>query len=60
MNDFAWEADTPIQEVIGNAMGAASMCWTPVPAGVFDSERASDLMKQVLSWLDENYTMVRK
>lgn len=28
-------------QLLGTLAGAASMCWTPAPAGVFDSELAS-------------------
>lgn len=31
------------KELIGIAIGEASMCWEPHPAGVFDSSRAMEI-----------------
>lgn len=36
---------------IGLAIGAASMCWDPTPAGVFDSTAASEIVDQLLDHL---------
>lgn len=41
-------AVTKLREVLGKLAGAASMCWTPRPKGVFDSTRAS-------KFVDESY-----
>lgn len=60
MNAFPWDEETPLNEVIGNALGAASLCWTPIPEGVFDSERASEIIDQVVEWIEGNFTLVRK
>lgn len=39
---FGWPVDKPAHEAIGEAIGAASMCWKHVErAGVFDSTRAA-------------------
>jgi hypothetical protein len=32
-------------------MGAASVCWTPAPAGVFDSEAAADVADDLVRYL---------
>jgi len=38
------EADITLEEAIGQALGAASMCWeTPEGAGEFNSTRASEI-----------------
>ena len=38
------------REAIGQAIGAASMCWTPRPSdAVFDSERASAIADELIS-----------
>ena len=46
---------TRLAEAIGQAIGEASMCWSPTPTGVFDSTRASsvldDLCDQVVTIL---------
>lgn len=45
-----WAVDTPIEEVIAQAIGAGSMCWENVKkAGVFDSERASQIVDEVVA-----------
>jgi hypothetical protein len=44
-----WKIDTPLEEVIGNAIGAGSMCWQyPEKAGVFNDERASQIIDEVV------------
>lgn len=38
---FDWQIDTPIDEILGQALGAASVCWSnPAGAGTFDIDRA--------------------
>lgn len=32
-----------MREKIGMAIGAASMCWIPIPSGVFDSSKAKEI-----------------
>ena len=34
------ELEGKIREIIGEAVGHGSMCWEPIPAGVFDSTEA--------------------
>lgn len=42
---FDWKPDTPLHEAIGEAVGAASMCWQfPAGAGRFDSDRAAAIV----------------
>lgn len=49
-----WKIDTPLEEVIGNAIGAGSTCWEHLEnTGVFDSERASKIV-------DETVAIIRK
>ena len=39
-----------LQELIGVAVGEASMCWDPLPgAQVFDSTKASEIVDRVTS-----------
>lgn len=38
---------------IGQIIGAASMCWSQVPRGVFDSTRAAALAKQLEQTINE-------
>jgi hypothetical protein len=47
-----------LSELIGQAMGAASMCWDNVRgAGVFQSERASQITQEVIDWIEANYEL---
>lgn len=46
-----WTTDTPIDQIIGEAVGAASLCWTPTPEGVFDPARAIDIVEAVIDVL---------
>jgi hypothetical protein len=32
-----------LHEKIGIAIGSASMCWIPIPSGIFDSDRAGKI-----------------
>lgn len=43
---------TTVEELIGTAIGAGSMCWEhPGGAGVFDSDRASLIVEEVVTKL---------
>lgn len=42
-----------IPTAVGQIIGAASMCWSETPTGVFDSERAQMLSEQLLRTIDE-------
>jgi len=53
MGIFNWAIDKPTHEAIGEAIGAASMCWEPKPAGVFDSDRAGDIMDELEDFLEK-------
>lgn len=48
---FGWQIDTPVDQMIGEAVGAASMCWNPKPEGVFDPERASAIVDELIAAL---------
>lgn len=37
-----------IENLIGEAIGEASMCWDPRPTGVFESDRASGIVDRIL------------
>ena len=37
------------RELVGIAIGEASMCWSEVPSGVFDSERASRIVDKLVA-----------
>lgn len=45
-----------LQGVIGQAIGAASMCWENMSGtGIFDSTRARQILDDALNWVTENY-----
>lgn len=43
--EFQWgEGETPnVEAAVGQALGAASMCWSETPTGVFESEQAREI-----------------
>jgi hypothetical protein len=44
-----WPTDTPLDEAIGEAIGAASVCWThPEGAGVYLPDQATEIVKALL------------
>lgn len=44
-----WTIETPIDQIIGEALGAASMCWEfPEKAGVFNSDRAAEILQETV------------
>ena len=47
MSIFDWPVDKPAHEAIGEAIGAASMCWVPRPVGVFDSTTAAAIAQEL-------------
>lgn len=51
MGMFKWTEDTPVDEAVGEAIGAGSMCWNPPPMGAFDSERATEIVEELMGFL---------
>jgi len=49
---FDWSLDTPLDQAIGEAIGAGSMCWTPKPSSqLFDSQRAVRIVEEVMAFI---------
>ena len=48
---FQWEEDTPVKEAVGQALGAASMCWSQIPTGVFDAGRAIEILEELMEFI---------
>ena len=49
-----WKIDTPLEEIIGEAVGAGSTCWEKLEdTGTFNSEMASQIV-------DETVAIIRK
>ncbi len=54
MTIFDWTQETPLDEVVFQALGAASMCWEfPEKAGVFNSDRAKEIGDEVMAYFKE-------
>jgi hypothetical protein len=48
-----------LRKVIGEAIGAASMCWSETPTGVFKSDRADEILGEVMNAIDSTYGVER-
>ena len=47
---------TNLREVVGQAIGAGSVCWESMAGtGVFESERARDIAHEAVSWIEDHY-----
>lgn len=45
-----------LREVVGQALGAASVCWESMEGtGVFDSDRAKTILYEVVDWVETHY-----
>lgn len=53
MHEFFGQDPKTLEEAVYVALGAASMCWTETPQGVFDSERASMVGQNLLRAIEE-------
>lgn len=42
-----------LRELVGIAIGEASMCWSEIPTGVFDSTKASTLVDRIMDAIPE-------
>lgn len=40
-----------LENAVFQALGAASMCWSETPTGVFDSERAKEIGDRLVAWV---------
>lgn len=47
-----------LETAVGIAIGAGSVCWTtPEGSGIFDSERASEIVDELVAWVNDHYTV---
>ena len=44
-----------LREIVMQLAGFASMCWEPIPKGVFDSSRAIKKVEEALSSIEAHY-----
>lgn len=49
-----------LYSLISEAIGTASVCWTEIPTGVFDSTRAQKLANDLLLAVEKNHISGRK
>lgn len=57
--DFGWDVhETPLGQVLGEAVGYASMLWSETPKGVFDDVHAGDLVNELLRFLTHRDTLI--
>lgn len=47
-----------LKTFIGEKMGEATMCWEPIPSGVFDSQRATKILDEVYSAVEQHIQQV--
>ena len=64
VEDKEWEwkisDGATIKEVIGEAIGGASLCWNPTPTGVFDSTIAAKIADRVINYIQEQMDKARE
>lgn len=46
----------PLREAITQLIGEATMCWEPIPPGVFDSQRAISISDQIMQLISATIT----
>ena len=46
---------TNLHDAVGTALGFASVCWDPIPTGMFQSDRASKAVNTLVKWIAHNY-----
>ncbi len=42
-----------LKTFIGEKIGEATMCWEPIPSGVFRSERASEILEEIYQAIEK-------
>jgi hypothetical protein len=47
------EKQTKLMEIVGLAIGEASMLWSEIPKGVFESTKAKELMLKTVHAIEE-------
>ena len=53
--DMGWDDDTDLIAAVFQTLGAASMCWTETPSGIFDSEQALGLGSALIDFIRQHY-----
>lgn len=53
-------SDAKFRELVGIAIGEASMCWSEMPSGVFDSTRAKEIVDRICAYKDRKAELESK
>lgn len=48
------------EEIIGETIGEASMCWSQTPQGIFDSDKASKLINKLINLIKSEKEKTRQ
>lgn len=48
---LTWIEIENIKEKINLSIGEASMCWKPIPSGIFDSSRALKISEELFEFI---------
>lgn len=60
MTEFQFSAQDDeyftLSNAVYQALGAASMCWTERPTGIFDGTRADQIGKALIHYIENEYT----
>jgi len=59
MSDFFKDVDN-LDDAIGETIGFVSVCWDPKPTGMFESDKASKAVNELLKWIETHYTVTPK
>lgn len=55
---FDWPDDKPFHEALGEAIGAASVCWEHIElAGEFQSQRAAAIVEELEEFLKRKFLL---
>jgi hypothetical protein len=52
--EFDTRDEPTIANKVGQAIGAASMCWSETPSGVFDSTRARGIVDALINAIEDD------
>lgn len=56
--DMGWDQDTDLIKAVFESLGAASMCWTETPTGIFDSEQALGVGAALIDFVQTRYAPI--
>jgi hypothetical protein len=51
-------AMTKLEETVFKAIGAASMCWSETPTGIYDSSRAKQIAEDLIKEINNNRELI--